>query len=184
MCRWRSNDATSLHRPNSFRLSHSKRSMRTVRFANSGAIHAPCNSSICGSNSETNAHARSARGARRAAASQPQLLGRAGGQADRRGRRLRVQSLRLRRRLAATANRASHRDLSREIFNSNAPQATARRASFYGSFSYQAVKNILTRAFDLEPSPTSKARPRWADTTRFARDLSKLVDSEGGNERH
>jgi len=62
--------------------------------------------------------------------------------------------------------------------------AAARRASFYGSNSYQAVKNILTRALDLEPLPTSKAQPRWADAPRFARDLSKLFDSEGGNERH
>ncbi len=60
----------------------------------------------------------------------------------------------------------------------------ARRASFYGSNSYQAVKNILTRALDLEPLPTSKAQPRWADAPRFARDLSKLFDSEGGNEHH
>jgi hypothetical protein len=62
--------------------------------------------------------------------------------------------------------------------------AAARRASFYGSNTYQAVKNILTRALDLEPLPTSKAQPRWADAPRFARDLSKLFDSEGGNERH
>ena len=62
--------------------------------------------------------------------------------------------------------------------------AAARRASFYGSNSYQAVKNILTRALDLEPLPTSKAQPRWADAPRFARDLSKLFDSEGGNEHH
>ena len=62
--------------------------------------------------------------------------------------------------------------------------AAARRASFYGSNTYQAVKNILTRALDLEPLPTSKAQPKWADAPHFARDLSKLFDSEGGNERH
>lgn len=62
--------------------------------------------------------------------------------------------------------------------------AAARRANFYGSYSYQAVKNILTRALDLEPLPTSKAKPMWADAPRFARDLSTLVDPEGGNERH
>ncbi|MES1174038.1 MAG: IS21 family transposase [Myxococcales bacterium] len=62
--------------------------------------------------------------------------------------------------------------------------AAARRASFYGSNSYQAVKNILTRALDLEPLPTSRAQPMWADAPRFARDLSKLFDSEGGNEHH
>lgn len=71
-----------------------------------------------------------------------------------------------------------------EKFPPERAAATARRASFYGSYSYQAVKNILTRALDLEPLPTSKAQPRWADAPRFARDLSKLTDSEGGNECH
>ena len=71
-----------------------------------------------------------------------------------------------------------------EKFPSERASAAARRASFYGSHSYQAVKNILTRALDLEPLPTSKAKPAWADTPRFARDLSKLVDTEGGNECH
>jgi hypothetical protein len=71
-----------------------------------------------------------------------------------------------------------------EKFPIERASAAARRASFYGSYSYQAVKNILTRALDLEPLPTSKAKPVWADTPRFARDLSKLVDTEGGNECH
>lgn len=71
-----------------------------------------------------------------------------------------------------------------EKFPIERASAAARRASFYGSFSYQAVKNILTRALDLEPLPTSKAKPAWADTPRFARDLKKLIDSEGGNECH
>ena len=71
-----------------------------------------------------------------------------------------------------------------EKFPVERASAAARRASFYGSYSYQAVKNILTRALDLEPLPTSKAKPMWADSPRFARDLSKLVDPEGGNERH
>jgi hypothetical protein len=42
--------------------------------------------------------------------------------------------------------------------------AAARRASFYGSHTYQAVKNVLTRALDLEPLPTTKAKPAWADS--------------------
>jgi transposase len=71
-----------------------------------------------------------------------------------------------------------------EKFPIERASAAARRGSFYGSYSYQAVKNILTRALDLEPLPTSKAKPVWADTPRFARDLSKLVDTEGSNECH
>jgi len=71
-----------------------------------------------------------------------------------------------------------------EKFPAERASAAARRASFYGSYTYQAVKNILTRALDLEPLPTSKAKPAWADRPRFARDISKLVDTEGGNECH
>jgi hypothetical protein len=71
-----------------------------------------------------------------------------------------------------------------EKFPTERANAAARRARFYGSHSYQAVKNILLRALDLEPLPTSKASPMWADRPRFARDLTKLVDTEGGNERH
>jgi len=71
-----------------------------------------------------------------------------------------------------------------EKFPSERATAAARRASFYGSYSYQAVKNILTRALDLEPLPTSKAQAKWADSPRFARHLSEFIDSEGGDERH
>jgi transposase len=62
--------------------------------------------------------------------------------------------------------------------------AAARRASYYGSFTYQAVKNILTRALDLEPLPTGKPKSIWADGPRFARDIATLLDTEGGHEHH
>jgi len=57
-------------------------------------------------------------------------------------------------------------------------------ACFYGSYSYQAVKNILTRALDLEPLPAQKPVPVWANEPRFARQISTLVDTGGGHERH
>lgn len=71
-----------------------------------------------------------------------------------------------------------------EKFPRERASAAARRASFYGSYSYQAVKNILTRALDLEPLPTTKAKPAWADSPRFARDVSTLFDPGARNERH
>jgi len=71
-----------------------------------------------------------------------------------------------------------------EKFSEARASAAARRASFYGSYSYQAIKNILVRALDLEPLPTSKAKPTWADGPRFARDISSLFDAEAGHERH
>lgn len=71
-----------------------------------------------------------------------------------------------------------------EKFPETRATAAARRASYYGSHSYQAIKNILTRALDLEPLPTSKAQPTWADGPRFARDISSLVDQAVSHERH
>jgi hypothetical protein len=71
-----------------------------------------------------------------------------------------------------------------EKFPIERASAAARRASFYGSYSYQAVKNILTRALDLEPLPTGKPKSMWADGPRFARDISTLIDTEGGHEHH
>lgn len=70
-----------------------------------------------------------------------------------------------------------------EKFPEPRASAAARRASFYGSYSYQAVKNILTRALDFEPLPTTKSEPTWADGPRFARDISTLF-AEPSHERH
>jgi transposase len=73
-----------------------------------------------------------------------------------------------------------------EKFPAERAQGACRRASFYGSHSYQAVKNILTKALDLEPLPTSKAvATAWADPPRFARDANEWRDDqEVSRERH
>ncbi len=54
-------------------------------------------------------------------------------------------------------------------------RAACHRASFYGATSYQAIKNILCKALDLEPLPTSKLPVAWADAPRFARDPADLL---------
>ncbi len=71
-----------------------------------------------------------------------------------------------------------------EKFPAERANAAACRASFYGSYTYQAVKNILTRALDLQPLPMTKPNPVWADAPRFARDISTLVDPGGRHEHH
>lgn len=71
-----------------------------------------------------------------------------------------------------------------EKFPRERANAAARRASFYGSYSYQAVKNILTRALDLEPLPTSLPQVTWAESPRFARDIGTLLEPERGHEHH
>lgn len=71
-----------------------------------------------------------------------------------------------------------------EKFPPERAAAAVRRASFYGSYTYQAVKNILTRALDLEPLPSSKSQQLWLETPRFARDISTLITAEGGHEHH
>lgn len=74
-----------------------------------------------------------------------------------------------------------------ERFPVERAQAACRRASFYGSTSYQAVKNILTQALDLQPMPTTRPAPAvWADgAPRFARSMAQWAsDEEGDNERH
>jgi len=54
-------------------------------------------------------------------------------------------------------------------------QAACERASFYGSHSYVAVKNILRRALDLQPLPrTTPAAPQTS--FRFARNVRELLE--------
>lgn len=62
-----------------------------------------------------------------------------------------------------------------EKFPAERANATARRASYFGSYSYQAIKNILLRALDLEALPTAPAKPVWAGSPCFARDITALV---------
>jgi hypothetical protein len=45
-----------------------------------------------------------------------------------------------------------------EKFPIERARAACRRASHYGSVSYKAIKNILTKALDLEPLPTTMSR--------------------------
>jgi hypothetical protein len=71
-----------------------------------------------------------------------------------------------------------------EKFPPERANAAAKRASFYGSYTYQAIKNILTRALDLEPLPTARPKQLWADGPRFARDIATLVATRGGHEHH
>ena len=71
-----------------------------------------------------------------------------------------------------------------EKFPAERANAAARRASFYGSYTYQAIKNILTRALDLQPLPTNRPTQLWADLPRFARDIATLVDAGDRNEHH
>ena len=55
--------------------------------------------------------------------------------------------------------------------------AACRRASFYGSFGYGALKNILRKGLDLEPLP-SVVVPSDVSTSRprFARNVQELLD--------
>jgi hypothetical protein len=71
-----------------------------------------------------------------------------------------------------------------EKFPVERANAAARRASFYGSYSYQAIKNILQRALDLEPLPSATPKRLWADGPRFARDIATLVNAGGSHEHH
>jgi transposase len=73
-----------------------------------------------------------------------------------------------------------------EKFPAERAQATCRRARFYGSYSYGAIKQILRRGLDLEPLPTSLPTPVWADgPPRFARDVRQLaLHLEETNECH
>jgi len=48
------------------------------------------------------------------------------------------------------------RDVPKERAN-----AACRRASFYGSYSYAAIKEILRKGLDLEPLPPALAPPPW-----------------------
>ena len=65
-------------------------------------------------------------------------------------------------------------------------QAACRRASYYGAMTYQAIKNILARALDLQPLPTAKMEATWAEVPRFARDPAQLAFAalEVSDERH
>jgi transposase len=55
--------------------------------------------------------------------------------------------------------------------------AACRRASYYGSFGYGAIKNILRKGLDLEPLPSAvvpSSDP--SERPRFARNVQELLD--------
>ena len=72
-----------------------------------------------------------------------------------------------------------------EGFPVHRARAACQRASFYGSTTYQAIKNILKKALDLEPLPSVTPQQAWADEPRFARPVDHWSSSkEGSHERH
>lgn len=56
--------------------------------------------------------------------------------------------------------------------------AACRRARFYGSYSYGAIKNILRKGLDLEPLPSVVVPSSSSSTSRprFARNFQELLD--------
>jgi transposase len=63
-----------------------------------------------------------------------------------------------------------------ERFPRERAEAAARRASHFGTFSYQGVKNILVRALDLEPLPAGTASPSSPqESFRYARSAAELL---------
>jgi len=61
-----------------------------------------------------------------------------------------------------------------EKFPLERARAACARASFFGSFSYRAIKSILNQALDLEPIPTA-VTPATAGNFRFARNIAELL---------
>jgi hypothetical protein len=59
-------------------------------------------------------------------------------------------------------------------------EAACRRASHFGTFSYQGVKNILVRALDLEPRPAGAALPGSPqESFGYARSAAELPPVQG-----
>jgi hypothetical protein len=63
-----------------------------------------------------------------------------------------------------------------EAFPIPRARAACRRASFYGSYSYLAIKNILLKGLDLEPLPSLVVPSSDAEPPRFARNVLELLD--------
>lgn len=64
-----------------------------------------------------------------------------------------------------------------ETFPVERARAACRRASYFGSYGYGAIKNILSKALDLEPLPTAIV-PATDPTERprFARNVQELLN--------
>lgn len=64
-----------------------------------------------------------------------------------------------------------------ETFPPGRANAACRRASFFGSYSYAAIKNILRKGLDLEPLPQLSVPTAGAiENPRFARNVQELLD--------
>jgi hypothetical protein len=64
-----------------------------------------------------------------------------------------------------------------EKFPITRARAACRRASFYGSYSYLAIKNILLKGLDLEPLPSLVVPASDGDKyPRFARNAQEALD--------
>jgi hypothetical protein len=65
-----------------------------------------------------------------------------------------------------------------EGFANERAAAACRRASFYGSYSYGAIKNILKKGLDMRPLPNAVVVPTSLSVgrPRFARTVQELLD--------
>jgi hypothetical protein len=64
-----------------------------------------------------------------------------------------------------------------EGFPPQRAQAAARRAHFYGTYTYRGLKNILRQGLDLQPLPLALAAPATPSLPqpRFARSVAELL---------
>ncbi|NTX15211.1 IS21 family transposase [Myxococcus sp. CA056] len=64
-----------------------------------------------------------------------------------------------------------------ETFPPERARAAARRAHYYGTYSYGGLKNLLRQGLDLQPLPLALATPATASLTqpRFARSVAELL---------
>jgi len=70
-----------------------------------------------------------------------------------------------------------------EAHTATRANAACRRALHFGNLTFLAVKRILDKGLDMDPLPGDRAKPSfgaWVSPPRFARDLSQLVTSPGG----
>jgi len=63
-----------------------------------------------------------------------------------------------------------------ETFPRERANAACRRASYYGSYSYAAIKSILRKGLDLEPLPQVVVPDSALEVPRFARNVQELLD--------
>ena len=64
-----------------------------------------------------------------------------------------------------------------ETFPRERAHRAAARALCYGCLNYGAIKNILRKGLDLEPSPEETQQRQWASESRFARRANSFSSS-------